>query len=276
MHELKLPNWAREPVLRFYVAMLGIDMSEAWPRKLSAYETVGDLFARRLQPGVRVPEQGCSLVSPVDGIVLSAGPVGSSFLVKGIEYSLLALLGGGSAHEGRSLHQLTIYLSPGDYHGFHAPTDAVLSTSQHVAGQLLSVHPNLLARWPVLASNERVVLSGVWDGGFLALVAIGATGVGSIQLDRDPLVRTNAPGALPRTVSTRDLNAARVGRGERLGGFRLGSCVVLLFEAPDDAQPIYQVQPGQRVTVGEAIVLRVGPPQLGIASEPPPRQSRSS
>lgn len=39
------------------------------------------------------------------------------------------------------LFYMTIYLGPGDYHGFHAPTDWQVRRVRHVAGELLSVRP---------------------------------------------------------------------------------------------------------------------------------------
>lgn len=276
LHDVPLPPWARAPLLGCYARLLGIELADARPAELAAYASAGELFARRLAPGARVVDRSAPLVSPVDGLVLSAGPVVESarpwLLVKGVAYRLGALLGGGSAHQGRPLHHVAIYLAPADYHGFHAPADAVLADTRHVAGSLLSVRPAVLARLPVLGANERLALSGVWAHGFLALVAVGATGVGSIELEHGPPVRSNAPGTLCGSVAVNELapRGAAVKRGERLGGFRAGSSVVLVFESA--AEPEYAVQPGQRVRLGEPLVsaLRPQPPR----EEPRPPGAR--
>ncbi|KAG8459946.1 hypothetical protein KFE25_010995 [Diacronema lutheri] len=266
LHDLRLPPWARPPLLGLYARALGISLADAAPAELRAYESAGALFARRLRPDSRPLDAAAPLLSPVDGLVLCAGPVEPAaagkpptLIVKGVSYSLSALLGGGSAHLGRPLHQITIYLAPSDYHGFHAPADAVLYEARHVAGALLSVHPALLQRWHTLATNERLVLSGVWAHGYLALVAVGATGVGSIELQSEPRLVTNRAGALHGAVVSRTLeqSAAPVARGERLGGFRLGSCVVVLFES--HAHPAYAVSAGARVRLGEPLVRAFEP-----------------
>jgi phosphatidylserine decarboxylase len=115
------------------------------------------------------------------------------------------------------------------------------------------VRPSLLGRWPILGSNERIALSGAWERGFFALVAVGATGVGSIELDAAPELRTNAPRAQSGDIAFLEFEAGKVvRRGERLGGFRLGSCVVLLFESADDVP--FAIAPGQAVRVGERLV----------------------
>jgi phosphatidylserine decarboxylase len=217
VHDLPIPLWARVPLLSLYSKVLGVNLEEAWPARLDMYESVGALFARRLRPDARPVDPHSPLVSPVDGMVLSCGPVASTVdargtpfptvTVKGVAYGLGALLGGGSAHRERPLHQMTIYLSPGDYHGFHSPADALYAHSRHVSGLLLSVRPSLLGRWPVLASNERVALTGVWERGYFALVAVGATGVGSIELELDPEMRTNLPTALAGSVAKSELLA---------------------------------------------------------------------
>ena len=39
--------------------------------------------------------------------------------------------------------------------------------------------------------NERVAFFGTWQHGFMAMVAVGATNVGSIVADFDPELKTN-------------------------------------------------------------------------------------
>ena len=41
------------------------------------------------------------------------------------------------------------------------------------------------------------------------------------------------------------------GRGQEMGGFKLGSTVVLVFEAPDSFK--FMVEQGQKVSLGDAI-----------------------
>lgn len=255
LYDAPLPRWARRPVLGAYARAFRVQLDECHPSELDAYGSVGELFARSLRPGARAVDAGAPVVSPVDGLVVSAGRVVGERLpaVKGFSYPLPRLLAS-SAHKGRSLYQLTCYLGPGDYHGFHAPADVALSGSRHIAGELLSVRPAVLGKLPAtLAANERVILHGVWERGAFALAAVGATGVGSIELCVDPRVRTNAPAALAGSVVERDVPraSARARKGQQLGGFRLGSTVVLVLECDEALE--FAVRPGERVRVGQRV-----------------------
>ena len=46
-------------------------------------------------------------------------------------------------------------------------------------------------------------------------------------------------------------------KGEQLGGFKMGSTVVLVFEAPEDFA--FTVEPGQKLIYGEPIGQLAGP-----------------
>lgn len=100
--------------------------------------------------------------------------------------------------------------------------------------------------------NERVVYVGEWAGGFMAYAAVGATNVGSIRVYCDRELATNTI-HWPETVHWKEANlgCARVAKGELFGEFRLGSTIVLLFEAPRDFQ--FRLQIGQTIKVGQAL-----------------------
>lgn len=100
--------------------------------------------------------------------------------------------------------------------------------------------------------NERVVYVGEWAGGFMAYAAVGATNVGSIRVYCDRELATNTV-HWPETAQWKEANlgCARVDKGELFGEFRLGSTIVLLFEAPRDFQ--FNLQIGQTIKVGQAL-----------------------
>ena len=52
----------------------------------------------------------------------------------------------------------------------------------------MTVQPGWV-RWAprIFTSNERVVLAGTWEYGFMSYTAVGATNVGSIKLAFDPV-----------------------------------------------------------------------------------------
>jgi phosphatidylserine decarboxylase len=193
-----------------------------------------------------------------------------------------------------SLYYVVVYLAPGDYHRFHSPTAWVAEKRRHFAGELYSVSPYLQRTLPGLFTlNERVVLLGRWRWGFFSMTPVGATNVGSIKINFDAELRTNS--LLTDTAADRAAEeASRRGesysgfaeatyegassvlrghalrRGEEMGGFQLGSTIVLVFEAPKGQRPSlddgwsgepttrkggwnWKIEKGQKVKMGEAL-----------------------
>jgi phosphatidylserine decarboxylase len=193
-----------------------------------------------------------------------------------------------------ALYYVVVYLAPGDYHRFHSPTAWVAEKRRHFAGELYSVSPYLQRTLPGLfVLNERVVLLGRWRWGFFSFIPVGATNVGSIKINFDAELRTNslttdteadraAEEASKRGESysgfaeatyegaSRVLGGHALRRGEEMGGFQLGSTVVLVFEAPKGQRPSldegwmgervkrkggwnWAVEKGQKVRMGETL-----------------------
>ena len=126
--------------------------------------------------------------------------------------------------------------------------------------------------------NERVALLGRWRHGFFGMVPVGATNVGSININFDkvriihpintplPLIfysqtlRTNVRGRLPPpgayteaiySAASPILRGQPLVPGEEMGGFSLGSTIVLVVEAPADFE--FAIHPGQKVKVGQKL-----------------------
>ncbi|KAF8863846.1 phosphatidylserine decarboxylase-like protein proenzyme [Acephala macrosclerotiorum] len=193
-----------------------------------------------------------------------------------------------------ALHYVVIYLAPGDYHRFHSPCAWVVEKRRHFAGELYSVSPYLQRTLPGLfVLNERVVLLGRWRWGFFSYTPVGATNVGSIKINFDRELRTNslttdtAADRAAEEASARGepysgfaeasyenaspiLHGHSLKRGEEMGGFQLGSTVVLVFEAPKGQRPSldegwmgektkrkggwnWGIEKGQKVKMGQAI-----------------------
>lgn len=184
-----------------------------------------------------------------------------------------------------SLYYAVVYLAPGDYHRFHSPANWVVERRRHFAGELYSVSPYLQRTLPGLFTlNERVVLLGRWRWGFFSYIPVGATNVGSIVINFDRELRTNSLTTDTEADRAAD-EAARRGepylgfaeasyegaspvlgghplrRGDEMGGFQLGSTIVLVFEAPAEGKDQdgntkgweWKVQKGQRVRQGQAL-----------------------
>ena len=130
--------------------------------------------------------------------------------------------------------------------------------------------------------NERVALLGRWRYGSFAYIPVGATNVGSIRVNFDSVriafrvpswfrslttydlpskqsLRTNSPlrPVVPGTFSEATYSKAStmlggqpLRAGDEIGGFWLGSTIVLVFEAPEFH---FNIHNGQKLKVGEAL-----------------------
>lgn len=169
----------------------------------------------------------------------------------------------------KQLYYAVIYLAPGDYHRFHSPVNWVTQIRRHYVGELFSVAPYFQSKLTNLfCLNERVALLGRWRYGFFSMTPVGATNVGSIAINFDKYLRTNTrwieeeEGS--RTKAKRAtcyeatyesasplLRGVPLVKGEEMGGFHLGSTVVLVFEAP--AQFQFGVTVGDTVKMGQSL-----------------------
>lgn len=160
------------------------------------------------------------------------------------------------------LYFAVIYLAPGDYHHYHSPVDWVCKLRRHFPGDLFSVAPYFQRNFPNLfVLNERVALLGHWKHGFFSMTAVGATNVGSIKLSFDKELVTNVkrnkhnePHSCYEATyqnASKILGGMPLIKGEEMGGFMLGSTVVLCFEAPKNFK--FNVEVGDRVKLGQEL-----------------------
>jgi len=279
------PHWVNVFLIWLYVKLFSVNISEAETADIGEYRSLGHFFSRRLRPGLRPVSQSGALVSPADGTVTHQGPFAGGFLqqVKGVHYSINYFLGVDGQDKlhaacddvrdflhhrdgSTSLFQWVVYLSPGDYHRFHSPTEWTVLRRRHFPGELLSVKPSMVNAFPGLFHvNERVAWLGKWRHGFFSLTAVGATNVGSIHAAFDPELRTDQPWALKSECSMASTCSRRtfhfheksfgadpvdLQRGQEFGHFEFGSTIVLIFEAPKGLQ---YATPMGRVRVGEML-----------------------
>ncbi|HET7500551.1 MAG TPA: archaetidylserine decarboxylase [Kofleriaceae bacterium] len=242
---------------------------------LARYASFGEFFARRLREGARaIDPDPAAIISPCDGVVAARGIASDGTLVqaKGRNYQLAELVADRElAARLTGGPYTTIYLSPRDYHRVHAPVDAQVAGYDYLPGALWPVNPRVAARRDgLLARNERVVIRmNAGPLGHVALVMVGASGVGNIRLAHGLTGSGGANGGPidsapwraagePRRV---ELSGVRVARGDELGAFRLGSTVVLVFE-PRQVELAGEV--GQVLRFGQ----RIGELQRGPRSSP--------
>lgn len=227
----RVPVPLRSAAYRAFARAVGADLTEA-ELDLRAYASLGDLFARRLRPGMRpIDGELGSIVAPCDGVLAARGTAvdGALIQAKGKTYQLDELLVDRElAARLTGGEYATIYLSPRDYHRVHTPVDGRLVRYDYIPGALWPVNPVVAARRDrLLVRNERVVIT--IDAGRLgrvAIVMVGAAGVGNIALEYAPeSVTWRAQGERRRIELDHELV-----RGDELGAFRLGSTVVMVFE----------------------------------------------
>lgn len=227
----RLPVPLRNAAYRAFARATGADLAEA-ELDLRAYASLGDLFARRLRPGARpIDGELTSVIAPCDGVLAARGTAvdGAMIQAKGKTYQLAELVADRELAERLTGGDYaTIYLSPRDYHRVHSPVDGKLVRYDYIPGALWPVNPLIASRRDrLLSRNERVVITiDAGRLGIVAIVMVGAAGVGNIALQYAPeSVTWRASGERHRVELDYDLS-----RGDELGAFRLGSTVVMIFE----------------------------------------------
>jgi phosphatidylserine decarboxylase len=233
----------------------GLDEKEA-ERPLDDYPSLNALFTRGIKPDCRpVPAGTPEFVCPCDGTVQDVGRVegGKLLTLKGIEYTLDALLPDTDTAAFEGGHFLVIFLSPIDCHRVFSPQDGRLLSASHVPGFRLLVHPPFQRpEFPVYTLNERMILRFATDLGPCLVAMIAGWGVGNITL---PL----APGFRPRARKAATYAwpvPPEVRRGEWVATFELGSTVVLF--TPPAAGAELLVSANQKVKYGQPVVACPG------------------
>lgn len=217
----------RDGSLALFRLFCGPDLAEA---KKPSFRSLHDCFVRELRDGARpIDPRANVLVSPCDGIVGATGPVRDNMLlqVKGAPYPLHELVRDPAlaAHYRHGTY-VTLRLTAGMYHRFHAPYAGRVEWVMHIPGDAWNVNPAALKRIDrVYCRNERAVL-GLrldCDARPLTLVAVAAVLVAGIRLRflELPLQRdSDRPTVVPCT--------ARFEKGDELGWFEHGSTILVL------------------------------------------------
>jgi phosphatidylserine decarboxylase len=219
--------WVRDPLVRLFARVYGVDMAEAERPDLAGYHSFNDFFTRSLVAGARPVDPAVdAVVSPADGVVSQTGLVerGELIQAKGVRYPFAALADvcAGPAFEGGPF--ATVYLSPKDYHRVHLPLAGRLVRTVAIPGKLFSVNAATEAGVPGLfAVNERLVCEFETDHGRMLAIMVGALIVASIETVWDG---PRSP-YRERTVTEHD---RAFEKGAEIGRFLLGSSVVLAFE----------------------------------------------
>jgi phosphatidylserine decarboxylase len=228
-----------------------LDLSEA---KKSQFRSMHDCFTRELKEGARPIDQAAELlVSPCDAIVGACGAIAGTRLyqAKGFAYTLDDLLCDRALVETyRNGRYVTLRLTSGMYHRFHAPHDCRVDKVVYVSGDTWNVNPIALKRVERLfCKNERVVLKTTLDanGACVTVVLVAAVLVASVRLHfLDVLLNLKHRG--PNVFDC----DARFRKGDELGWFQHGSTAIVF--APDGYSLSDHVGEGVKVRVGQPLM----------------------
>jgi phosphatidylserine decarboxylase len=231
-----------------------LDLRDA---KKQNFTSMHDCFTRELQDGARVVDQAADVLSsPVDAIVGESGPIEGTrvFQAKGFPYRLQDLIGPDEdVAPWRNGSYVTLRLTSGMYHRFHAPYDCTVEKLRYFSGDTWNVNPVALKRVEKLfCKNERAFLStrlrgGPVDGQRVALVPVAAILVASIRLHfLDVLLHLKYHG--PKALACN----APLSKGQEMGWFQHGSTVIVL--APHGFHLCEGLAPGARVRMGQALL----------------------
>ncbi|WP_137681065.1 archaetidylserine decarboxylase [Aurantiacibacter suaedae] len=231
-----------------------VDMSDS---KETRFASLHQAFIRELKDGARpIDPDPATLTSPCDAIVGAFGRVdrGMALQVKGMPYPVADLFGStdeAAAFEGG--WYVTLRLTAGMYHRFHAPHDVVAEQLRYISGDTWNVNPPTLARIERLfCRNERAPLTVrlAATGEKLVLVPVAAVLVASIRLpwlDEKFSIRRGGARTEPLDHS--------FAKGEEMGWFEHGSTIVVF--APSNCAPVAGLETGRTIRLGEPLLQRL-------------------
>jgi len=229
----KFPILIQYAINKSYVGLMHVDLSDFL--KASEYKSLNDLFTRSLIKRRDFDKSKDNFISPCDGYVTQCGTVkqGIALQIKGFSYKIAGLLSDKIDDELKSKLEggkyINFYLSPKDYHRYHAPFDMKVNKAIHVPGKLHPVNFTWLKKIPNLfIENERVILECLSESGKLFyMVFVGALNVGKMDFVFDERIKTNSK---KDYVTYYEYGDVYLNKGEELGKFEMGSTIVMFFE----------------------------------------------
>lgn len=233
-----------------------LDLSDA---RETRFRSLHDCFVRRLRDGARpIDADPNLLVSPCDAIVGASGAVqdGEVLQIKGFPYQLRDLLGGGDQAQPQwTGRYVTLRLTAGMYHRFHAPHDCRIELVTYIPGDTWNVNPAALKRVERLfCKNERAVIRTRLSrtNHVVILVPVAAILVASIRLnflDTHSDLRRHGQRTIPLDIP--------LTKGEEMGWFQHGSTIIVI--APEGFSLSEGLHEGSRIRVGQPLMRLPSP-----------------
>lgn len=227
----QFPSFIQKVINAGYVKFLGLNMSEF--RQAKYYKSLNDLFTRELAIPRVINEDEKTFISPTDSLITQCGTLEKDLLlqIKGMEYSVEEMLTYHCANNFERVNNgsfMNFYLSPKDYHRYHAPIDFKVERLIHVPGKLYPVNIKYLNKQvDLFIENERVIIECSHNEKLFYMVFVGALNVGQMVFTFEPKVETNTEVREIQIYEYEDLN---VKKGDCLGYFKMGSTVVMVWE----------------------------------------------
>jgi len=245
----------RAACIALWRAFTELDLSDA---RTTRFRSLHECFTRQLREGARrVDPDPTVVVSPCDGIVGAMGAVveGSVLQAKGFPYPLMDLLGDAElVRTYRGGRFVTLRLTSGMYHRFHAPYDCRVEQVTYVSGDTWNVNPIALRRVEKLfCKNERAIIRCrlAPAGQLVTLVPVAAILVASIRLhcvDVPLNLKYRGPNSMSCDTALR--------KGEEMGWFEHGSTMIAF--APPGMELAGALQPGGLIRMGQPLLTLAG------------------
>ncbi len=214
-------------LIKQFIKLYNVDLKEAVIENVAQYPNFNAFFTRHLKQEARpIFPNVNDFLSPVDGTLYQWGEIKNNTLInaKRKPFTLEALLARQEIKNAPFRSFFCFYLSPRDYHRVHLPVAGKLTSMTYVPGSFFSVNPFLTDYAPqIFAKNERIIAYFNTPFGEIAVILVGALGVGSIQMKWQPELATKL------THFAYDETQFCFAQGEEIGHFQLGSTVIVLF-----------------------------------------------
>lgn len=249
----EFPSPIQRTINQTYTTMMKVDLMEF--EEAASYKSLNKLFTRRFKTRRLFNICEKTLISPCDSLVSAYGKIENNLAlqIKGFSYNVRNLLGDYITKNTKDRLEggkfVNFYLSPRDYHRYHAPIDMRIAKAVHIPGKLYPVNFTWLRKIQGLfVENERVVLECYTkENRLFYMVFVGALNVGKMAFTFDKKIQTNAKASLQQCYLYDDLF---VSKGDELGHFEMGSTIVMLFEKDSinlDLEGISHVKFGQPI-----------------------------
>ncbi len=229
----EFPPFFQNFINKAYVKLLKLDMNEF--EDPTYYSSLNALFTRELKVPRQIDVSNDNYISSADSFITACGKVevDTALQIKGMSYSVRDLLTPYISKENLQKVQdgsfMNFYLSPKDYHRYHASIDCKITKLIHVPGKLYPVNFKYLnKKLNLFIENERVILECLTkENKLFYMIFVGALNVGQMVFEFESSVETNTN---TQTINVVEYENLQVLKGDCLGYFKMGSTVVMIWE----------------------------------------------